>query len=669
MTTERAEILWQPDAHALNDSVMARYRDWLAREGYGSFSDYGALHQWSITQTEAFWESLWRFTGVIASRGYTRVLADPGLPPRGWFEGARLNLAENLLRHALRHPDSQECVTEVSESRATVRLGRGALLAQVGALQGWLRAQGVGVGDRVAGVVANTHEALVAMLATTGLGAIWSSASPDFGTAAILDRFGQIRPKVLLAVTGYRYQGRDHDRGAQNRALAAALPGLERVLSIALLPGSAHPDDPVFVPWEQALAAHVGALPEFVQLPPDHPVYILYSSGTTGVPKCIVHGAAGMLLNHSKELLLHADLGPGDSLCYFTTTGWMMWNWMASALLTGARLVLYDGSPAQPSLERLWALLAQERVSHFGTSAKYLGNCRKQGLTPGVDHDLAALRVLFSTGSPLLAEDYDWVYEALGRGLMLSSISGGTDICGCFVGGSPLVAVRRGEIPCRLLGVDVRAFDPEGHDTEGARGELVCLGPLPCMPVGFWDDADGSRYRDAYFSRFPGVWAHGDFVEFTAHGGAIIHGRADATLNPGGVRIGTAELYRQVETLPEIADSLVVGAPLPDGDVEVLLLVVMAEGHALDAAMIQTIRQRIRANASPRHVPARILAVSQVPYTRSGKKVELAVARMLRGETGGDNAHALANPEALAEIAAALAVPTSRRRDTPVAAL
>ncbi|ANB03482.1 acetoacetate--CoA ligase [Ectothiorhodospira sp. BSL-9] len=653
MSTQ-AEILWQPGPRELTQSAMARYRDWLVQQGHGPFQDYHALHRWSVSHPEAFWDSIWRHTGVRASREPEKMLESATMPGARWFVGARLNFAENLLRHAIDGNPNEEVVLEVSESREDVRLDRATLLARVASLQAWLREQGVNQGDRVAGVVGNTHEALVGMLATTSLGAIWSSASPDFGVSAIVDRFGQIEPRVLLLANGYRYNGKVFDRTDQNLELARQIPGLQRVLSLPMLPEIGHPDDPRFVAWDTALEAHPQAAPVFEQLPPDHPVYILYSSGTTGVPKCIVHGAGGMLLNHSKELLLHADLRPGDTFFYFTTTGWMMWNWLASGLLTGARLVLFDGSPAHPDLDCLWSLISREKVTHFGTSAKYLGNCRKTGLEPGNTHDLSALRALFSTGSPLLPEDFDWVYHSVKADLMLSSISGGTDICGCFVGGTPLLPVRRGEIQCRMLGVDARAYTPDGRDAGHDRGELVCVTPFPAMPVRFWNDPDGARYRKSYFATYPGIWAHGDFVQFTPHGGAIIYGRSDATLNPGGVRIGTAEIYRQVETIAEVADSLVVGAPHEDGDVEVVLFVVMAPEQTLTPELEKRIRSRIRANASPRHMPARIHAVSQIPYTRSGKKVELAVARMLQGETDAENLGALANPESLQEIARCL---------------
>ncbi|SDU32948.1 acetoacetate--CoA ligase [Halopseudomonas salegens] len=639
------DVLWQPDAGAAN-SQMAHYRDGLQAAGHGPFADYAALHAWSVADVGRFWQSIWEFTGVYSHQPPVKPLARGGMPGAHWFPGAQLNFAENLLRHALHGDASQPALIAYAESRSVQRWSRAALLDEVAALSAWLREQGIQPGDRIAGVMGNTAEAIIVMLACASLGAIWSSASPDFGQAGILDRFGQIEPRLLLAVNGYRYGGKTHDRRAEMQALRARLPSVEQLVMIELLPDLPLPAD--CLSWADVLTAHAGARPLFTPLPFDHPLYILYSSGTTGVPKCIVHGAGGTLLQHSKELMLHADLGPADVLFYFTTCGWMMWNWLASGLLTGASLVLFEGNPGYPDLQRLWQLAEAEGITHFGTSAKFLGSCRNAGLVPGQQHDLSAMRVLLSTGSPLLPEDFDWVYQAAKSDLLLGSISGGTDIVSCFVGSNPLLPVRRGRIQCRMLGMAVEAFDETGQAVIDQRGELVCTQPAPCMPLGFWNDPQGERYQQAYFSRFPGVWAHGDYVEFAADGSCIIHGRSDATLNPGGVRIGTAEIYRQVETLPAIADSLVVGQDW-QGDVRVILLVVLNPGEELDDALRQQIRQRIRDNASPRHVPAVIAAIPSVPYTRSGKKVELAVARLLRGDSV-DNREALANPEALDQI-------------------
>ncbi|MDN3517432.1 acetoacetate--CoA ligase [Aquisalimonas lutea] len=647
------EILWQPGERELRKSNMARYMDWLAERGYGRFGNWPALFQWSIRDMDRFWESVWEFTGLQADTPWERIRDDQPMPATRWLPGARLNFAANLLRYAAGERADDEAVIAVAEGRETQRTTGAELYRQVGAFEAWLRAQGVQPGDRVAGVVCNGHEALVAMLAATSMGAVWSSASPDFGVQATEDRFGQIEPTVLVAVNGYGFGGKRFHRAEQIRELAQRLPTVRAVAVVRQLEDAPMPEGERFVPWHEALAAHRGEAPSFTPLPADHPVYILYSSGTTGKPKCIVHGAGGILLNHAKELILHGDVAPGDRFFYFTTCGWMMWNWQASALLAGATLVVYDGSPGHPDVGMPWRLAEQERLTHFGTSARFIAACRKAELSPGRDQDLGHLRVVFSTGSPLLPEDYDWFYEHVSRDILLGSIAGGTDICGCFVGSNPLLPVRRGEIQAPMLGADVTAFDENGNPVSQDRGELVCRQPLPSMPVAFWNDPDGSRYREAYFDSFPGIWAHGDFVGFTDSGGAIIYGRSDAVLNPGGVRIGTAEIYRQVETESRVADSLVVGRPV-EGDVEVVLLVVPADGVELDGDLRQELRRKIREGASPRHVPRHIVAVDDIPYTRSGKKVELAVTRMLRGDRKEENRSALANPEALDSIRAAL---------------
>ncbi len=646
--SESSEILRTPSDSDLRDSHMARYMRWLGEAGYGGFDDYASLHEWSITEPDRFWASVWDWTGVIAHRDADCVLADRSMPGARWFPGARLNYAENLLREAIHGDPGRTAVYAVSETREPRRVTYGQLLADVAAFRAWLEARGVGPGDRVAGVVAHAPEAIVAMLATTALGAIWSSASPDFGVSAIVDRFGQIEPKVLVTVNGYGYNGKVYERADAVDELAGRLPSVAHIVVVAQMPDGTMPSTE-HVTWDAALAAHSGAEPAFEPMAFDDPAFVLYSSGTTGVPKCIVHGGGGTLLQHAKELIIHGDIGRDDVFFYFTTTGWMMWNWQVSALMTGAELVVFDGAPAYPSLDVCWRLAAERRVTHFGTSAKFIGACRNQGLSPGTSNDLSALRVIFSTGSPLLPEDFDWVRECVGRDILLASISGGTDIVSCFVGGCPLLPVRRGEIQCRMLGMDVQAWNDAGEPVTGEKGELVCRQPAPSMPVMFWNDPDGERYRRAYFDTFPGVWAHGDFITITESGGVIIHGRSDATLNPGGIRIGTAEIYRQVETMDEIADSIVAGQAWKD-DERVVLLVVLNPGYELDQDLLQRIRARIREGASPRHVPARIAAVDEVPYTRSGKKVELAVSSVLRGDTVG-NRDALANPDSLDRIA------------------
>jgi len=628
---------------------MGRFKTWLQERGFGPFADYHALHQWSIEELELFWQHLWDYCGLIHEVPADRVLSGRDMPGAEWFPGMRMNFAANLLRLAEGEHADREAVVAYCETRPVLRKSYAQLKADVGALEAFFRTRGIVRGDRVAAVVTNGYEALVGMLAATSLGAIWSSASPDFGTGAILDRFGQIEPAALIVVNGYGYGGKVFARQEDFAGLIEGLPSLRCVVSVQQLPDQPALTGDRVTPWPVALAEGAGQAPSFTPLPPDHPVYILYSSGTTGKPKCIVHGAAGLLVNHAKELMLHGDVGPADRFLYFTTCGWMMWNWQASALLTGAAVITVDGSPGYPDLDMLWRLVADEKVTHFGTSARFLAGCRKAGLTPSKTLDLSALRVLFSTGSPLLPEDYDWVYADGAPDVLLGSIAGGTDICGCFVGATPLLPVRRGEIQCRFLGVDAVAYGEHGEPVSEGRGELVCRQPLPSMPVAFWGDPRGERYRAAYFETFPGVWAHGDFIHFTEHGGAVIHGRSDATLNPGGVRIGTAEIYRQVETEVSVKDSLVVGRQI-DGDVEVVLLVVANDGGELSAELIQRLRTRIREGASPRHVPRHVISVPDIPYTRSGKKVELAVAGLLNGAARGDNRDALANPEALDRI-------------------
>ena len=651
---QQTTVVWEPTDQALELSRMAGFKSWLEKQGHGPFDDYHALHRWSINQLETFWQSVWDYCGLTCDTPAESVLGNRTMPGAQWFPGMRLNFAANLLSPAEGDRANSEAVVAYCETRPVLRKTYAELKADAGALEAFLRSQGVQQGDRVAGVVTNGYEALVAMLATTSLGAVWSSASPDFGIGAINDRFGQIEPAALVVVNGYGYGGKTFPRQEAFAGLARQLPSLKTVVSIGQLPDQPPVEGDQVTTWSDALAFGAGSPPSYAPVGPDHPAYILYSSGTTGKPKCIVHGTAGLLVNHAKELMLHGDVGPGDRFLYFTTCGWMMWNWQASALMTGAAVVTVDGSPGYPDLNFLWDMVATEKVTHFGTSARFIAGCRKAELRPARSLDQSHLRVVFSTGSPLLPEDYDWMYEDGAPQALLGSIAGGTDICGCFVGCTPLLPVRRGEIQCRLLGVDVEAYGENGQPLTGDRGELVCRQPLPSMPVRFWNDPEGERYRDAYFSTFPGVWAHGDFIEFTEHGGAIIHGRSDATLNPGGVRIGTAEIYRQVETVAEVKDSLVVGRQI-DGDVEVVLLVVPAEGQALTDDLAQQLRQRIRQGASPRHVPKHIIEVPDIPYTRSGKKVELAVARLINGSSKADNRDALGNPEALDSIRERLA--------------
>jgi acetoacetyl-CoA synthetase len=642
-----AEPLWQPSPERIERSNLTAFaRAVEARWGVGG-ADYAALHRWSVEHREPFWSAVWDFADVRAQRRGERVLLDGDrMPGARWFPDARLNFAENLLRRS----DDAPAIVFWGEGGARRRLSHAELRASVSQLAAALRAWGVRPGERVAGYLPNLPEAVIAMLAATSLGAVWSSCSPDFGARGVIDRFGQIEPRVLFAVDAYEYAGRRHDTLERVAEVCRAIPSIERVAIVASA-GGAPPLDrvPGAIAFADALAAFEPGPIAFESLPFDHPVYVLYSSGTTGAPKCIVHGAGGTLLQHAKEHLLHVDLRPGDRLFYFTTCGWMMWNWMVSGLASGATLMLYDGSPFHPGAASLFDYAERERIDVFGTSAKFIDAAAKKGLEPARTHDLSSLRTLLSTGSPLAPESFDWVYSRVKRDLCLSSISGGTDIISCFVGGCPILPVWRGEIQAPGLGMRVEVFDERGRTVRGRKGELVCTAPFPSMPVGFWNDPDGRRYRSAYFERFPGVWCHGDFAEETSHGGFVIHGRSDAVLNPGGVRIGTAEIYRQVEQLDEVVESLAIAQEW-EGDVRIVLFVVLRDGLALDDALRERIRDQIRRNATPRHVPARVLQVADLPRTRSGKIVEIAVREVVHGRPVA-NREALANPEALAQFA------------------
>ena len=644
-----SQPLWTPNPATAGATRMAQL---IRATGHNS---YGELWQWSVDQPEAFWSQVWDFCGAVGEKG-TKVLVDRDqMPGARWFPEARLNYAENLLQTR----DDSEALVFWGENKVKRRMTRAGLYAAVARFQSFLVAAGVGEGDRVAGYLPNLPETLVAMLATTALGATWSSASPDFGVQGVLDRFGQIEPKVLVCVDGYWYNGKPVDCMEKNAAVVAQMPSLLRTVVVPYL--AECPEIGAIanaIHWAEAgapqgdlLRGAVDCQKEviFKRVAFDHPLYIMFSSGTTGVPKCIVHCHGGVLLQHLKEHQLHSDVRSGDRLFYFTTCGWMMWNWLVSGLAAGATLLLYDGSPFAAGNAVLFDYAAAERMTHFGTSAKFIDAAAKFGLTPGKTHDLAALRAMFSTGSPLSPEGFDWVYREVKQDILLASISGGTDIVSCFVLGNPVLPVYRGEIQCRGLGMAVDVFDDAGQPVRSEKGELVCTKPFPVMPVGFWNDPDGVKYRAAYFERFQDIWCHGDFSELTAHGGMIIYGRSDATLNPGGVRIGTAEIYRQVEQLPEIQESLVIGQDWPPGkndDVRVVLFVKLQAGHALDAALIERVKKQIRDNTTPRHVPARVVQVQDIPRTKSGKIVELAVRNVVHGQPV-KNVEALANPEAL----------------------
>ena len=639
--------LWVPDPAWSATTRMAGFIERARTISGRTLDAYADLHAWSVEQPEAFWTAIWEFCGVMGERGTGPVLVDPErMPGARWFPAARFNFAENLLQASA----NPEALVFWGEDQVKRTVSRAQLRREVARFTAALRDSGVAAGDRVAAYLPNLPETVVAMLAAASLGAVFTSASPDFGVQGVLDRFGQTEPKVLIASDGYWYNGRAIAIEAKLAELIPQLPSVRRSVVVPYLSEDA--DDlaarlPNAVSYARFLAPYpMESEPAFAPLPFDHPLYIMYSSGTTGVPKCIVHGVGGSLLQHLKEHQLHTDVREGDRLFYFTTCGWMMWNWLVSGLASGATLLLYDGNPFVDGGRILWDFAQTERITHFGTSAKYLDALIKTGLKPKDEYDLSALRVMTSTGSPLVAERFDDVYARIKSDLQLASISGGTDLLSCFVLGNPLLPVWRGEIQCKGLGLAVEVWDERGRPIRGEKGELVCARPFPSMPVGFWNDPDGKKYRAAYFERFPGVWHHGDFCEITERDGLIIHGRSDATLNPGGVRIGTAEIYRQVEKLSEVLEAIVIGQEW-EGDVRVVLFVKLQPGTALDDALVARIKGLIREHASPRHVPAKVLQVTDIPRTKSGKIVELAVRDIVHGRPV-KNSEALANPEALA---------------------
>jgi acetoacetyl-CoA synthetase len=646
--------LWTPSPERIAAANVTAFRRAAERRWGVPLPDYEALHAWSVAQPERFWTSVWEGdgvgSGVIGTRG-ERVLVDGHkMPGARWFPDARLNFAQNLLRSR----DAHDAIVFWGEERVKNRLSHGELYRAVAHFAAALKEQGVVAGDRVAAYMPNLPETVVAMLAAASLGAIFTSASPDFGVQGVLDRFGQTEPKVLVACDGYYYGGKTVDVLGKLGEIVGQLPSVKRVV---VVPYVHREHDLSHVPHARLYADFLAPFHfvddiEFAQLAFDHPLYIMYSSGTTGVPKCIVHCAGGALLQHLKEHKLHGDVKPGDRVFYFTTCGWMMWNWLVSALAAEATLLLYDGSPFAGDNQILFDYADAEGMTHFGTSAKFLDAAAKFGLKPRETHKLETVRAMMSTGSPLVPEGFDYVYRDIKADLQFSSISGGTDIISCFVLGSPVLPVWRGEIQCRGLGMAVDVWDDDGKPVRGEKGELVCSKPFPVMPIGFWNDTDGSKYHAAYFDRFDNVWCHGDFCEITAHGGLVIYGRSDATLNPGGVRIGTAEIYRQVEKLHEVVESLVIGQDWPPqnpNDVRVVLFVKLREGLVLDDDLTKRIRQAIRDNTTPRHVPAKVLQVADIPRTKSGKIVELAVRNVVHGRAV-KNQEALANPEALAHF-------------------
>ncbi|HET7686914.1 MAG TPA: acetoacetate--CoA ligase [Candidatus Limnocylindria bacterium] len=618
-------VLWHPAADARATTRIGAYLDWLARERGLSFDDYDALLRWSIDEVGPFWQSVWDHFDVRSATPPGPALADAAMPGARWFPTARLNWAEHALRLAGRADDDVVLIAH-SQSRSRIELSVAQLRDAVARTRAGLERLGVTRGDRVAAYLPNVPEAAVGLLACASIGAVWSSCAPEFGTRSVVDRFSQIAPKVLLTIDGYRYGDRRVDRTDEVAAIRAALPSLAATVVLPYLETDVS-RVPAALAWDDAFGTD-GAGLAFDAVPFDHPLYILYSSGTTGLPKPIVHGHGGILLEHLKIHALHHDLGHADRFFWYSTTGWMMWNYLVSGLLVDATIVLYDGAPNVPDLGALWRMAGDERVTLFGTSAPYLMACRKEGLRPGELADLSALRAVGSTGAPLPAEGFRYVHDAVGAGVQLQSVSGGTDVCTAFVGASPLSPVWEGEISCRHLGCAVEAFSPDGHPLVGEQGELVITAPMPSMPVAFWGDPDGSRYREAYFGDFPGVWRHGDWITFTERGSCVISGRSDATLNRGGVRIGTAEFYAVVEALPEVADALVVH--LEEAD-RLLLFVALREGRELTGELRGRLVAELRSTLSPRHVPDEILSVPAIPRTLSGKKLEVPVKRILTG--------------------------------------
>jgi len=622
---------------------MYRFMNAINEKHQKEFSTYSELHKWSIDHIPEFWEAMWDFADIIASQKADRVVDDlEKMPGARWFPGARLNFAENLLRYR----DERTALIFNGESQVSKKMTYAQLYDEVARIADSLRNAGIKPGDRIVGFMPNMPETIVAMLAATSLGATWSSCSPDFGIKGVLDRFGQIKPKVLFTADGYFFKGKRIDCLERIANILKDLPSIEKIV---VVPYTENEPDVHVVPNAVIYSdfrSHVSGLTvAFEQLPFDHPLYIMYSSGTTGLPKCMVQSSGGILIHHIKELMLHTDLKREDTIFYFTTCGWMMWNWLVSSLAIGATLVLYDGNPFHPSPDVLWQMAQDEKVTVFGTSAGYIAALQNSGLKPGNVYDLSLLRAVLSTGSPLSDEGFEFIYDAVKSDLQLASIAGGTDINGCFALGNPMGPVYAGELQCRGLAMNVKAFDENGQSAVKQQAELVCTAPFPSMPIYFWEDPDGKKYHSAYFDVYPNVWRHGDYIVITKRGGVIMFGRSDATLNPGGVRIGTAEIYRQIDQIDDVADSVVVGQNW-NNDVRVILFVKMAEGVDLTEDLMQKIRTTIRTNASPRHVPAKIIPVADIPYTLNMKKVEIAVKKVIQGQPV-TNKDALINPEAL----------------------
>ena len=634
--------MYQPSVEQIERSQMFEFKEYINGRHGINLENYQDLHGWSVNQIPDFWEAVWSYFDIIHSESYTQIVDDVSkMPGAKWFNGARLNFAENLLRHR----DDKIALIFKGEGQPTRKLTYCELYLAVAKTAQALKNVGVQKGDCIAGFIPNMPESIIAMLATTSIGAIWSSSSPDFGINGVLDRFSQIKPKVLFAANGYFYNGKSHDSLEKLQGILQDLPTVEKVVVIPyseINPNISSINNSILY---SDFTANEAEKIEFKQLPFDQPLYIMYSSGTTGLPKSIVHGAGGTLLQHIKELRLHCDISEQDNVFYFTTCGWMMWNWLVSNLAIGATLTLYDGAPFYPDSNAMWDMADELGITVFGTSAKFIAASEAAGNNPISTNDLSSVRLILSTGSPLMEENFDYIYHNVKKNVHLASVSGGTDIISCFAGGSPTLPVYRGELQCCGLAMDVDSFDYLGKSRRNEKGELVCKKAFPSMPIYFWNDPDGQKYHNAYFDQYDGVWYHGDYIEINDHGGVTIYGRSDATLNPGGVRIGTAEIYRVIEQIPEIADSLVVGVQ-SEGDELVALFLIMNEDEILNDILVNQIKSSIRKNCTPRHVPSIVKSVEDIPYTISGKKVELAVKKVLHGEEV-TNKDALANPEAL----------------------
>jgi len=638
-----SKLLWKPNQERISQTNMIRFMEKVNKKYDLNLADYPSLYQWSVDHISEFWAEIWDFAEIIASSPYDSVIDDQQkMPGAEWFSGAHLNFAENLLRYR----DDRAALIFRGEDQVNRRLSYADLYREVAGVAKALRDLGVTVGDRIVGFMPNMPETIIGMLAASSIGATWSSCSPDFGIKGVLDRFGQIKPKVIFTADGYFFKGKPIDSLERVSQILQDLPTIE---SVVVIPYTVEQPDishiPKAVHYESFKSSEPNLEIEFEQLPFNHPLYIMYSSGTTGLPKCMVQSAGGVLINHKKELMLHTDLKREDTIFYFTTCGWMMWNWLVSSLSVGATILLYDGNPFHPEPGALWQIAQDEKVSIFGTSAGYIAALQKAGVKPRESYDLSQLKAVLSTGSPLSIEDFEYIYRDIKEDLQLASISGGTDLNGCFMSGNPIGPVYAGEIQCRNLAMKVEAWDDFGKSVINQQGELVCLAPFPSMPIYFWDDPDGKKYHAAYFDVFPNIWRHGDYIEISKHGGVIMFGRSDATLNPGGVRIGTAEIYRQVEQVTEVADCVVIGQ-IWKNDARVILFVKMKEGIELTDEIRGRIRNTIRSNASPRHVPTKILAVKDIPYTHNMKKVELAVRKVVHNQPVL-NKDSLSNPESL----------------------